>query len=253
MNPQASLRCWESLCLVPRRSFSCCFILQASGVVFSKSQLYEAVWGIDGMGEDNTVMVHIRRIRERIEEDPSNPQYLLTVRGSATSWLRRKPDETAQKAGLSFTYQLIAFSAFMFCFLIVLLFFLIKHISEDEIKRNFPTGVLNSIVTETVTENGEVLLQEQWKLLLQEKDMWLQVVDMDGNVILSTNTTTDVPSEYSVSTLLEIKEERRLGEYTMDWQMDLTYEEPLLYLIGRIDEGSDHLRNGMPIIRTAAG
>lgn len=51
------------------------------GVVFSKSQLYEAVWGIDGMGEDNTVMVHIRRIRERIEENPSDPQYLVTVRG----------------------------------------------------------------------------------------------------------------------------------------------------------------------------
>lgn len=147
-----------------------------------------------------------------------------------------------RRLAFHFTYQLIAFSAFMFCFLIVLLFFLIKHISEDEIKRNFPTGVLNSIVTETVTENGEVLLQEQWKLLLQEKDMWLQVVDMDGNVILSTNTAPDIPSEYSVSTLLEIKEERRLGEYTMDWQMDLTYEEPLLYLIGRIDEGSDHLR-----------
>ncbi|MBU5348514.1 sensor histidine kinase [Paenibacillus lautus] len=147
-----------------------------------------------------------------------------------------------RRLAFHFTYQLIAFSAFMFCFLIVLLFFLIKHISDDEIKRNFPTGVLNSIVTETVTENGEVLLQEQWKLLLQEKDMWLQVVDMDGNVILSTNTAPDVPSEYSVSTLLEIKEERRLGEYTMDWQMDLTYEEPLLYLIGRIDEGSDHLR-----------
>ena len=110
-----------------------------------------------------------------------------------------------RRLAFHFTYQLIAFSAFMFCFLIVLLFFLIKHISEDEIKRNFPTGVLNSIVTETVTENGEVLLQEQWKLLLQEKDMWLQVVDMDGNVILSTNTTTDVPSEYSVSTLLEIR------------------------------------------------
>ncbi|MEC0253761.1 sensor histidine kinase [Paenibacillus lautus] len=147
-----------------------------------------------------------------------------------------------RRLAFHFTYQLIAFSAFMFCFLIVLLFFLIKHISDDEIKRNFPTGVLNSIVTETVTENGEVLLQEQWKLLLQEKDMWLQVVDMDGNVILSTNTAPDVPSEYSVSTLLQIKEERRLGEYTMDWQMDLTYEEPLLYLIGRIDEGSDHLR-----------
>lgn len=147
-----------------------------------------------------------------------------------------------RRLAFHFSYQLIAFSAFMFCFLIVLLFFLIKHISDDEIKRNFPTGVLNSIVTETVTENGEVLLQEPWKLLLKERDMWLQVVDMEGNVIHSTNTAPDVPLEYSVSTLLEIKEERRLGEYTMYWQMDLTYEEPLLYLIGRIDEGSDHLR-----------
>src|SRR4029453_716875 len=51
------------------------------GIVFSKSQLYEAVWGIDGLGDDNTVMVHIRRIRERIEYDPSMPTHLLTVRG----------------------------------------------------------------------------------------------------------------------------------------------------------------------------
>jgi len=51
------------------------------GIVFSKGQLYEAVWGIDGLGDDNTVMVHIRRIRERIEYDPSMPAHLLTVRG----------------------------------------------------------------------------------------------------------------------------------------------------------------------------
>jgi two-component system response regulator RegX3 len=51
------------------------------GIVFSKGQLYEAVWGIDGLGDDNTVMVHIRRIRERIECDPSMPTHLLTVRG----------------------------------------------------------------------------------------------------------------------------------------------------------------------------
>ncbi|AJS61089.1 response regulator transcription factor [Paenibacillus sp. IHBB 10380] len=51
------------------------------GIVFSKAQLYEAVWSIDGLGDDNTVMVHIRRIRERIEHDPSLPTHLLTVRG----------------------------------------------------------------------------------------------------------------------------------------------------------------------------
>lgn len=51
------------------------------GIVFSKEQLYDKVWGIDGQGDDSTVMVHIRRIRERIELDPGSPKLLLTVRG----------------------------------------------------------------------------------------------------------------------------------------------------------------------------
>ncbi|OXM13630.1 response regulator transcription factor [Paenibacillus herberti] len=57
------------------------FLCRNAGIVFSKSQLYEKVWGIDGCGDDHTVMVHIRKIRERIEIDPGNPDYLLTVRG----------------------------------------------------------------------------------------------------------------------------------------------------------------------------
>ncbi|MHA7963925.1 response regulator transcription factor [Paenibacillus sp. CAU 1782] len=52
-----------------------------AGIVFTKSQLYEAVWGMNGMGDDNTVMVHIRRIREKIEHDPGKPYFLLTIRG----------------------------------------------------------------------------------------------------------------------------------------------------------------------------
>lgn len=50
-------------------------------IVFSKTALLEAVWGFDHFVDDNTVSVHIRRIRERIEENPSKPGYLLTVRG----------------------------------------------------------------------------------------------------------------------------------------------------------------------------
>lgn len=49
--------------------------------VLSKSALLEAVWGFDSYVDDNTVSVHIRRIRERIEDDPSKPKLLLTVRG----------------------------------------------------------------------------------------------------------------------------------------------------------------------------
>lgn len=49
--------------------------------VLSKEQIFNAVWGYDHMIDDNTVMVHIRRIRERIEPDPGKPIFLQTVRG----------------------------------------------------------------------------------------------------------------------------------------------------------------------------
>src|SRR5699024_8778640 len=49
--------------------------------ILTKEQLFEAVWGYDYMADDNTVMVHIRRIRERIEPNPSSPVHLITVRG----------------------------------------------------------------------------------------------------------------------------------------------------------------------------
>ncbi|MGG0668860.1 response regulator transcription factor [Lederbergia citrisecunda] len=51
------------------------------GQVFSKDQLYERVWGDSSFMDDNTIMVHIRKIREKIEKDPSKPEYLKTVRG----------------------------------------------------------------------------------------------------------------------------------------------------------------------------
>ncbi|WP_100330124.1 response regulator transcription factor [Bacillus xiapuensis] len=48
--------------------------------LISKQKIYREVWG-EFYGGDSTVMVHIRRLREKIEEDPSNPAYLKTVRG----------------------------------------------------------------------------------------------------------------------------------------------------------------------------
>ncbi|HEX3043956.1 MAG TPA: response regulator transcription factor [Bacillota bacterium] len=49
--------------------------------VFSKSQIFQAVWQEESMSDDNTVMVHINRLRTKIERDPSNPVYLQTVWG----------------------------------------------------------------------------------------------------------------------------------------------------------------------------
>lgn len=49
--------------------------------VFTKRQLYHAVWDEEYYFDDNTIMVHISRIRNRIEDDPQNPKYLKTIRG----------------------------------------------------------------------------------------------------------------------------------------------------------------------------
>ena len=49
--------------------------------VWSREQLIEQVWGVDYIGDSKTVDVHIRWLREKIEDDPSNPAKLVTVRG----------------------------------------------------------------------------------------------------------------------------------------------------------------------------
>lgn len=50
--------------------------------VFSKEQLFEKIWGIDSLGDISTVTVHIRKIREKIETESSDPQYIETVWGA---------------------------------------------------------------------------------------------------------------------------------------------------------------------------
>jgi DNA-binding response OmpR family regulator len=49
--------------------------------VFTRKQLYSAVWEDEYYYDDNTIMVHISRLRNKIEDDPQNPGYLKTVRG----------------------------------------------------------------------------------------------------------------------------------------------------------------------------
>jgi DNA-binding response OmpR family regulator len=51
------------------------------GKAFSRDELLNAVWGKNYFGDMKTVDVHIRRIREKIEEDPSSPRWIETVWG----------------------------------------------------------------------------------------------------------------------------------------------------------------------------
>jgi two-component system OmpR family response regulator len=58
------------------------FLAKNRGLVFSREQLLEKVWGYDYSGDTRTVDVHIRWLRQKIETDPSRPERLVTVRGT---------------------------------------------------------------------------------------------------------------------------------------------------------------------------
>jgi len=57
------------------------FLANHPNQVFSASLLYDRIWGLDGTGEENTVSVHIRYLRKKLESNPSEPKYIQTVRG----------------------------------------------------------------------------------------------------------------------------------------------------------------------------
>lgn len=57
-------------------------LVQQRGRVFSNSQIYENIWHMQAIGADNTIAVHIRHIREKIEANPKEPRYLKVVWGN---------------------------------------------------------------------------------------------------------------------------------------------------------------------------
>lgn len=58
------------------------FFMSNPDIVFSKEQLYDRIWGLDAFGDLKTVIVHINRLRGKIEEEPQNPAYIQTVWGA---------------------------------------------------------------------------------------------------------------------------------------------------------------------------
>lgn len=71
----------ESVKLTPIEYRILLFLVQNQGRVFSINQIYENIWSEEAIAADNTVAVHIRHIREKIEINPKEPRYLKVVWG----------------------------------------------------------------------------------------------------------------------------------------------------------------------------
>jgi DNA-binding response OmpR family regulator len=70
------------LSLTPKEYELLSFLIRNKGLVFSRDYLLEKVWGYDYFGDTRTVDVHVRWLREKIEDTPAKPRYLITVRGA---------------------------------------------------------------------------------------------------------------------------------------------------------------------------
>ena len=68
---------------LPNKEFELLYFLASNpNKVFSKEFLFDEIWGMEAIGDVSTVTVHIKRLREKIEKDTSNPEYIETVWGS---------------------------------------------------------------------------------------------------------------------------------------------------------------------------
>jgi two-component system, OmpR family, response regulator RegX3 len=56
-------------------------LLRNSGRVLTRMQLIDRVWGSDYVGDTKTLDVHVKRLRAKVEPDPANPRFIVTVRG----------------------------------------------------------------------------------------------------------------------------------------------------------------------------
>ncbi|NCE63973.1 DNA-binding response regulator [Pseudoflavonifractor sp. 524-17] len=71
----------EAVSLTPLEYNILLLLMKHLGRVFSTGQIYEQVWNDPSLGSENTVAVHIRHLREKIEIDPANPRYIKVVWG----------------------------------------------------------------------------------------------------------------------------------------------------------------------------
>jgi DNA-binding response OmpR family regulator len=83
------LRDGQAVAIKPKAFELLSFLVRNPGQVFTRDQLLEHVWGYDYAGETRTVDVHVHWLRSEIEDDPGQPRYIHTVRG--TGYVFRRP------------------------------------------------------------------------------------------------------------------------------------------------------------------
>lgn len=71
----------KEIALTPKEFDILCFLARNRGEVFTKEQIYQAVWENNYLLDDSNIMAFIRKLRKKIEPNPDSPEYILTIWG----------------------------------------------------------------------------------------------------------------------------------------------------------------------------
>jgi signal transduction histidine kinase len=139
-----------------------------------------------------------------------------------------------QRIAFHFTYQLIFFSMLIVAITLIACILFFQNMKNNELRRNFPVGVLQLISQEANAKQETIQISPKWDKFIEEKGMWLQVVSPEGEVIYGVNTAPlpSLPVSYSIAELLDIQETRTLGTYAVYTQLNFAFNEPHLYMLG---------------------
>ncbi|MGM7636081.1 sensor histidine kinase [Bacillus sp. Hm123] len=135
-----------------------------------------------------------------------------------------------------FSIQFVTLSIAIIVLFFTLFFGFIEYVANQELRRNYPAGILEYVTMETAIEEEKAKIDAKWKEILKEQDMWVQVVNYEGKVIEASNTPSSLPKQYSFGDILHIEQHKQLHEYTVLAEIDNTYETPYVFMVGYIDQ-----------------
>lgn len=139
-----------------------------------------------------------------------------------------------RRMAFHFTYQLIIYSILTFIIIIVLFLYLVNRITMQEIKYNFSVGGLDTIVDGTYVSNDDIVeMPRSVYEIIEKRNAWLQVINIEGDVIHSVNPADiPLPESYTTAQLLTIQNTNKYEHFDVDTKLDQTYKKPVLFIVG---------------------
>lgn len=153
-----------------------------------------------------------------------------------------------------FSGQFLLGLIFTVIFFTLLLLLLIVYVSREQLYANFPESLLHLIGLETSIEDGEPKIASRYVHQLKQHHMWVQIIRMDGEVIYEKGETQEIPKQYTISQLMDIRETGQIAGYEVSWQIEFDQQkDAYIMLLGRknelpqlVEEWSDqYAENGM--------